>query len=121
MKKPSPQFISKLENELRLAYRAQYQNQQPETRPFGHFFRFFVPALSGALVLVLVLLNFKGNLIPTNPPQDNQQNQQTGDTGESLVTFNEGAQEEQIVQDFDNDELSQIDSGVKLVAESNYN
>lgn len=115
MKKPSPQFIGKLEEELRLAYRAQYQPQKA-AHPVMNFFKFFVPAISGALVLVILLMNFKGGFV-TNPAND-QTSQENG--ADVLVTFNEGTAEEQVVQNFDNDELSQIDSNVRLIADSNY-
>lgn len=116
MEKPSPQFIRKLEEELRLAYRAQYQAQRAPAHPLGNFFKFFVPAFSGLLVAALIILNFNGGIFQNSQQQNPQQ---SGDAA-TLATFDEGQEEEQIAQDFDNQELSQIDSGVKLVAEGNY-
>lgn len=114
MKNPSPQFIGKLENELRSAYRAQYQ---PARKPLGNFFKFFLPALSGALVLGMVLLNFGGNIFSNN----NQQTSADNNSSDSrLAAFNDGADEEQLAKDFDNDELTQIDNNVRLVSLSNF-
>jgi len=120
MQQPSQQFVTKLEKELRMAYQGQYQ-PAPIAHPFLRFFKFFIPAFSGALVLIFILWNLKGNFVQTNqsPDQSNQQNiDNTSVT--NFTAFDEGNNEEQVMQSFDNDELNQIDSGVKLVAESNY-
>ncbi len=126
MKKPTPQFINKLENELRMAYRAQYSAGHERARkPFwGGFLKFFIPTFSGALVIAVVLLNFKGGVVQQNAQQNNDAqtatNIETPASDTRLVTFDAGTQEEQIVQDFDNDELNQIDSGIRLIAEGNF-
>lgn len=114
MHKPSPQFIGKLESELRLAYRAQYRNAAAP-RPLGKVFAFLVPAFSGLLVIAILLVN--------NGSNTNSSNIQDGGADineESLVTFNEGAEEEAVAQGFDNEELNRIDSGVQLIAQANY-
>ncbi len=116
MQKPSQQFVSKLEERLRLAYRAEYQKAAAPS-PARRFFRFFIPAFSGALVIVLVLMN-SGNILNPPPLQNNQQSNDASD--QHFEAFNEGDQEAQLVQDFDNDELNQIDNGVKFVASSNF-
>jgi len=123
MQKPSSQFTEKLENDLRMAYRAQYQ-PTPVAHPIMRFLKIFVPAFSGAMVLILILWNLKGTMVPTNQqnnPNDNSNNpQNVENTDSNLEAFDVGTNEDQFVQDFDNDELNQIDNGVKLVAESNY-
>lgn len=124
MQKPSPQFIRKLESELRMAYRAEHQGRQlPVPKPFGGIFRFLLPAFSGALVLAIVFMNYIGNPSTTLPDSQNPTQAGAADAGgngeDRLITFNEG-EEEQVVQGFDNEELNQIDNGVKLVAAGNY-
>ena len=108
-----------------MAYRAQHQGQQLSVpKPFGSIFRFLIPAFSGALVLALVFMNYFGKLSTTLPDSQNPTQAVAADAdgnGEDrLITFNEGGEEEQVVQGFDNEELNQIDNGVKLVAAGNY-
>jgi len=108
MKTPSPQFIGKLENELRLSYRAQYQNQKEAEKPqggFGRIFKFLVPAFSGALVLAIIIFT---------------QTSRVDTADDRFMAFNEGAEEEQIILDFDSEELDQIDNEVRLIAEANF-
>ncbi len=123
MQKPSPQFVSRLENELRIAYRAQYQREKTGvTRGgLGRFFKFFVPALSGALVLAIVVLNGPGRLINggTDLTQQNSQVQvETAD--DQFMAFTAGKEEEEIITDFESEELEQIDSEIRLIAEANF-
>jgi hypothetical protein len=121
MQKPSPQFVSRLESELRMAYRAQYQNAAAP-KLLRNMWKFFVPAFSGALVLGLVLVNFKPAIQETNTKMTafTQTINEGPANEERFVTFNEGEQEEEIVNDFDSDELNQIDNSIKLVAAGNY-
>jgi hypothetical protein len=117
MQKPSQQFVTKLETELRLAYRGQYHQTK---RPFTTLLKFLVPAISGALVITILIVNFKAdNVGKVDQPVNIQAGEQDFDEGR-LLTFNEGADEEEIVQNFDNEELNQIDNGVQLVAQGNY-
>ena len=115
MEKPSPQFISKLEQDLRLAYRSEFK---PEKAPWlGNFLKLWVPAFSGALVIALLLMNFSFRQSINSPAAVSQ-----SDPGAEarLITFSEGKAEEEIIADFDNDELAQIDNGVRLAADGNY-
>ncbi len=112
MHKPSPQFIGKLESELRLAYRAQYNNSAAP-RPLGKFFAFLVPAFSGLLVIAILLVN---NWSANSTVQEGN----AGVNEANFITFNEGEEEEAIAQSFDNEELNRIDSGVQLIAQANY-
>lgn len=123
MQKPSPQFVSKLENELRMAYRAQYGREKPATARggIGRFFTFFVPALSGALVLAIVVLNGKGGLIKSGMDLTQQNSQVQVETADDqFVAFTAGKEEEEIIADFESEELEQIDSEVRLIAEANF-
>ena len=122
MQKPSPQFVSRLESELRMAYRAQYEKQGVGMKHLSNFWKFFVPAFSGALVIGLVFMNFKPAIQETSTKMTafSQAINETPSDEERFVTFNEGEQEEQIVSDFDSEELDQIDNSIKLVAAGNY-
>lgn len=123
MQKPSPQFVSKLENELRMAYRAQYGREKPAIARggIGRFFTFFVPALSGALVLAIVVLNGKGGLIKSGMELTQQNSQVQVETADDqFVAFTAGKEEEEIIAEFESEELEQIDSEVRLIAEANF-
>lgn len=123
MQKPSPQFVSRLENELRIAYRAQYQREKTGVARggLGRFFKFFVPALSGALVLAIVVLNGPGRLINGGPDLTQQNSQVQAETADDqFMAFTAGKEEEEIITDFESEELEQIDSEIRLIAEANF-
>jgi hypothetical protein len=123
MQKPSPQFVGKLENELRMAYRAQYGLEKTGMARggIGRFFKFFVPALSGALVLAIVVLNGKGGLIKSGMDLTQQNSQVRVETADDqFVAFTAGKEEEEIIADFESEELEQIDNEVRLIAEANF-
>lgn len=125
MQKPSPQFVSKLENELRMAYRAQFR-QQNDARAsrggFGNLLKFFVPAFSGALILAVVVLNGTDGLVGDGGKNVSQQNSQVRDetADDQFMAFTAGKEEEEIMADFENAELDQIDNEVRLIAEANF-
>ena len=109
MEKPSTQFVQKLERDLRLAYRAEFNLvKQPV---WGGIFKVAIPAVSGAFVVALLIFNFA---LKDTPVADVQKNVE-------LITYNETADEEQLIRDFDNDELNQIDSNIQLAAAGNLN
>jgi hypothetical protein len=116
MQNPSPQFTEKLEQELRLAYRAQYQ-QAGARNPLAGFLKIFVTAFSGVLVLSILVLNYAGVF-----NADNAVPQSTDSFGmeDNLSALNDSSQEAQAAQDFDNDELAQIDNNVQTVANGNF-
>jgi hypothetical protein len=114
MVKPSRQFVSELEAKLRMAYRAEFT--PGKNLQFNGFLKFFIPATSGAFIVALLLLNI------TTQQDTNINNvaNQTGTGGAQYISFIAGKEEEEIIKDFDNDELNQIDNGVRLAAAGNF-
>lgn len=118
MSQPSPQFIQRLEQELRYAYRAQYQSK----KRFGwsDIAKVIIPTFSGLFVIALLLINFvfKSDIPPQTQIEPSLQAQQINSNTET-VAFSEGQAEEELINSFDDEELNQIYNGVQLAAAGN--
>lgn len=112
MPQPSPQFIQRLEQELRYTYRAQYQ--QKKSFSLAGMAKILIPAFSGLFVVTLILINFVFTAEVAAPIEAQQ-----ASSGVETVAFSEGQAEEELINSFDNEELNQIYNGVQLAAASN--
>lgn len=127
MKKPSPQFVSRLEQELRVVYRAEYASEQGKHSWFSRLPKFFVPVFSGVLLAAIFVLNNQGNFpagLKTSLTQQGSLSSQVAANSDGLeerfVVFNEGKDEEQFLKAFENEDLETIDNTVRDVAEANF-
>lgn len=127
MEKPSPQFVSRLEKELRMAYRAEYAGDQVKSSWFSRLPRFFVPVFSGVMLAAIFVLNNQGNFtagVKTDLPQQSGLSSQTstnpGGLEDRFVVFNEGTDEEQFLKAFENEDLETIDNTARDVTEANF-
>ncbi len=113
---PSPQFVQKLESELRLLYRQQLAEQPPKLVSWKNFFRLFIPTLSGSVALILILFNFVFKSAPTGGLSDQAARKSV--ISDETVTDNTPADEAKPMQElanyFNSDEMNQIDQGVML-------
>ena len=119
MTKPTPQYVQKLEQELRMLYRQQHVQLRPAAWSLGRLFKLLIPVASSAFVIALLLFSFilkTPSISPVYNPDTTQNTENSIDPAtQKILAFDEGSAEDDIINDFDGDELTQIDQGISLV------
>lgn len=115
MTKPSPQFVHRLETELRTAYRIQYA--QKNRWSLANTLKIGVPAFAAGFGMLLLALNF---LTPPTTSPINEPELQASIPDVNTVSFNVGTDEEEILNQFETDEFKEMENGIKLAAAGNF-
>ena len=96
----------------------QYQQKQIPVQGsfFNNILKIFLPLASSAFIIALLLINFvfkTPDTLPTTAAPENQNMIAANQATQKLVS-DEDITAEDIINDFDDDELNQIDQGVTL-------